>query len=90
MVLYIVSYDLKKPDRDYTGLYNAIKEFGIWWRYLESTWIIKTTESHDKIFEKLRPHIDEDDNLLIIEAGKNYQGWLPQKAWDWIKENEKI
>lgn len=45
MALYIISYDLREPDRDYTGLYDALKGFSNWWHYLESTWIIKTTHS---------------------------------------------
>ena len=87
MPLYIISYDLKKPDRDYTGLFEAIKGFDGWWHYLESTWIVKTGDDPNQIWEKLKPHIDENDNLLIIEAGKERQGWLPKKAWDWIRNN---
>ena len=88
MTIYIISYDLTKPERDYKGLYEAIKSFGTWWHYLESTWLIKTNDTPSKILESLKSHIDKDDNLLIIEAGKKHSGWLPKKAWDWIKRNE--
>lgn len=89
MPLYIISYDLGKPDRDYTGLFDELKKFDNWWHYLESTWIIKTSNSPNEIFKKLKTHIDDNDNLLIIEAGKKHQGWLPEKAWNWIKKNEE-
>ena len=49
MTLYTISYDLKKPDRDYSGLYEAIKSFESWWHYLESTWIIKTEKTPKEI-----------------------------------------
>jgi len=88
MTLYIISYDLKKPNKDYSGLYEDIKKFDTWWHYLESTWIIKTKDTSDQIFDKLKPHIDKNDNLLIIETGKEHQGWLPKKAWEWINHNQ--
>ncbi len=86
MRTYVVSYDLKKPDKDYTGLINEIKKSYQWWHYLDSTWLIHTSESADALFQRLHPFIDKDDYILVIEAGPGRQGWLPQKAWDWIKE----
>ncbi|MCK5283572.1 MAG: hypothetical protein KAK00_09280 [Nanoarchaeota archaeon] len=87
MALYTISYDLGKPNRDYGGLFDELKKFDNWWHYLESTWIIKTSKEPNEIFDKLKPHLDNDDNLLVIEAGKKSQGRLSQKAWDWIKKN---
>jgi hypothetical protein len=84
---YSINYDLSAPGRDYKGLYDALKEFGGWWHYLESTWIVVTDSSPAQIWEKLKPHIDENDSLLIIEVKDNVSGWLSQKAWDWIHEN---
>lgn len=37
------------------------------------------------ITEKLKPHIDSNDRLLIIKVTNEYSGWLTQEAWDWIK-----
>jgi len=34
----------------------------------------------------VEPTIDKKDFILIIEIRKNYQGWLPKEAWDWINE----
>jgi hypothetical protein len=42
MTIYSINYDLKKPGRDYEGLYTAIKGCGDWWHYLESTWLVDT------------------------------------------------
>ena len=84
---YLVSYDLKKPDRNYQGLFGVLMKFSGWWHFLESTWLIKTEEDANSIFEKLKPHIDQDDSLLIIMVHNDYQGQLPKKAWDWINQN---
>ena len=87
MSLYLISYDLKKPDRDYSGLYDAIKSFKTWWHYLESTWIIKSEKTPKEISNIIKSHIDENDRLIIIQVTNKFKGWLPKKAWEWIKRN---
>ena len=42
---YTINYDLKAPNRKYDSLYAEIKNCQRWWHYLESTWIIITTET---------------------------------------------
>jgi len=86
MSILLVSYDLKKPDKDYSGLYQALKKASEWWHYLESCWLLKTNLTPQEWFERLQPHIDENDFILIIEIKRNYYGLLPKKAWDWISQ----
>ncbi|MBE3143933.1 MAG: hypothetical protein IMZ61_08420 [Planctomycetes bacterium] len=81
---YAINYDLKVPNRDYEGLYKAIKQLGKWWHYIESTWLIMSDESSTQIWDKLRIHMDQNDFMLIIEVRNDVQGWLPKEAWDWI------
>lgn len=84
---YSVNYDLKAPGRDYTGLYDEIKKSPTWWHYLESTWLVATDEAATDIWNRIRQHIDQNDSVLVVEIRKDYSGWLPQKAWDWIHQN---
>lgn len=84
MKAYSITYDLSTPGRDYKNLYEAIKESGAWWHYLESTWLVKTDDSPSQIWARLKPHIDANDSLLIIEVRDNISGWLPKKAWEWV------
>ncbi len=84
---YAINYDLSAPNRDYSGLYESIKSFPNWWHYLESTWLIVTVNTPSQIWEKLKPHIDDDDSLLIIEVRDNVSGWMTKKAWNWIHKN---
>lgn len=84
---YLISYDLNAPNKNYKKLYEAIKNIGTWWHYLDSTWIVSSDESIDSIGEKLNKEIDKDDSLLIVEIKDNCYGWLPEKAWDWIERN---
>jgi hypothetical protein len=72
---------------DYNPLLEAIKQSPKWWHFLQSTWLIQTTETPNQIWERLRPFIDTNDFLMIIEVRDNAQGWLPKEAWDWIHTN---
>ena len=83
-MIYAVNYDLKAPGHDYAGLYEAIKSCGAWWHYLGSTWLIDTPLGADGVWERLAPHVDENDFMLVIAVGGGRQGWLPEKAWTWI------
>ena len=84
---YAINYDLKKPGRDYSGLYEAIKNCGKWWHYLDSTWLVISNETSNQIWNRLEPFVDKNDYMLIIEVRNNVYGWLPQDAWDWIYNN---
>jgi hypothetical protein len=85
--VYSLTYDLKKPNRDYTGLYEELKNTTKWWHYLESTWLLSTIETPNQIWDRIRGHIDQNDSILIIEVRHNYSGWLPTEAWEWIDQN---
>ena len=86
-MILLISYDLKKPKRDYRGLYREIKKADAWWHYLDSTWIISTNRDPDEWQSRLQEHMDDDDSLLVIEVTSNYQGWLPERAWKWLRKH---
>ena len=85
-LIYAINYDLSKPGRDYAGLYQAIKDCGAWWHYLGSTWLIDTNLDAQGIWKRLDTLFDATDRALVIGITKEYQGWLPKAAWEWIKE----
>lgn len=87
MKAYSITYDLKSPNKNYEGVYNAIKQSGKWWHFLESTWLVATNETSQQIWARLQPHLDQNDFVLIIEVKNDKFGWLPKQAWDWIDEN---
>ena len=83
-MILLITYDLNKPGQDYTRLHNEIKKANTWWHYLESTWIISTDLSVLRWSNRLQKHMDKNDHLLVVEICDNYNGWLPQEAWDWL------
>lgn len=84
-MIYAINYDLCTPGKDYKGLYEAIKQCGVsWWHYLDSTWLVDTSLNANTIADRLKAHLDNNDNMLIIRVTRDYQGWLPNEAWEWI------
>jgi hypothetical protein len=86
----LVTYDLQGLNRDYAGLINELKRApGIgWWHYLESTWIIATDETPSQLWKRIEPHIHDGDRVLILEIqNPPRQGWLPQRAWRWLRSH---
>ncbi len=89
MKILLVTYDLNKPNQDYETLYEILKTASTWWHYLDSTWLLATEETPNQWSEKLKPAIDSNDYLFIVDiTDQPRQGWLPPKAWEWIRDNE--
>lgn len=89
---FLITYDLKRPGQNYSDLYDAIKSEGDWQHPLESIWAVKTgtSVSAGTLYERLRPLIDENDSLFIVEiTDQDRQGWLDEPFWVWLKENKK-
>jgi len=85
-MVYLITYDLRVPGRDYTSFYSAIKEYQDWQHPMESTWFISSDlQAHD-IHNNLFKFIDsKNDRLLIIQVDlTNKQGWLAKSFWDWL------
>ena len=87
MTIYAINYDLKKPGRNYDGLHEEIKRIGIWWHYLDSTWLVKSNLRAPQIWDRLQKHVDNNDVVLVIEVTTNYSGWLSKQAWEWIRKH---
>lgn len=79
-----INYDLKRPGQNYQSLYDAIKSCGASWHYLGSTWLVDTTLTAGQVWAKLALLVDKNDFVLVIGVTRDYQGWLPKDAWDWI------
>ena len=88
---FLITYDLKRPGQNYSDLYDAIKSEGDWQHPLESTWAVKTetSVSANTLYERLRPFIDENDSLFVVEiTAQDRQGWLAESFWTWLKEKK--
>lgn len=89
MAVYMVTYDLNNPGQHYDDVIKAIKEAstGVWCTYWKSSYLIRSNLSVQQVSDKITPYLDSNDTLLVIEVKNNYQGWLTEKQWKYIREN---
>jgi hypothetical protein len=86
MTTYLVGYDLNKPNQDYAELIEAIKAIsgGTWWHNLDSTWIFRSELSALEIRNALTPHIDRNDELLVVALTGEGAWRLSPRGSDWL------
>lgn len=90
-MVYLITYDLKTPGKDYNPLYDAIKSIGDYYHPLESTWLVKSHSNANSISTSLRAIMDNNDYLFVVNISKqDRQGWLPKTAWEWLKNNDLV
>lgn len=89
-MLLLITYELSDANKDYKPFYNAIKSAGSsWWHYLDNTWIINASMSPRECSNLIRPYLEDKDHLLVVDiTNQARQGWLPSKAWEWLRNNE--
>lgn len=89
-MVYMITYDLNSPGQNYEDVIQAIKDAstGVWCTFWKSSYLIKSNlTTADKVFEKIQPHLDKNDRVLVIEVKNNKQGWLSNDEWDYIKKS---
>lgn len=83
MTIFSVSYDLITPGQKYTALFRELEKTDHL-HHLDSNWLICTNETAEGLCYRLRQHLDDNDNLLVIKVTRPYYGWLPESSWAWI------
>lgn len=88
-MVFAIICDIDDTKRDYSRLYEKIKCLGAWMHYIDSTWLVapSSLQTAEQISNELLPFVDEkDDYLLVIQVKKDFHGWLPKDAWDWMNK----
>lgn len=88
-MVYMITYDLNSTGQKYDEVINAIKESstGAWCSYWKSSYLIKSDLTVQEVSDKITKYVDKNDRLIVIEVKNNYQGWLTEKQWQYIKDN---
>ena len=84
MAILIVAYDLNK-EVVRPKITAEIKKRS-WAKLSESSYAIDTAESPETVYESLRPMLDDNDNLYVINLRRPYAGFGPQAVIDWLAE----
>jgi hypothetical protein len=62
-----------------------------WLRYMPNCWIIQTSKSPKVWYERLKPHLDEQDTVFIVAIDMDDRtGWLPRDVWTWINQERAL
>jgi hypothetical protein len=88
MACYIVSYDLRKPGRNYEKLYEGIQSYTTWAHINESLWAV-VTASHTatQVRDYLSQFIDSDDRIFVIKSGVEAAWRQAMCKNEWLKEH---
>ena len=70
MALYLISYDLLNPGKNYDPLIDALTQQGAK-RVLLSQWTLNTYCSPKQIRDWARRYMDNNDRILISEINSN-------------------
>lgn len=85
-MVYLVAYDLKKPDRNYDDLISELKSFGTWWHQTGSVWVIVTSKTTADVRDYLRQFMDSNDKLFVVQIQKIWAAVdFSTDEYNWIK-----
>jgi hypothetical protein len=89
-MILIVNLDLLGPATSYDGLYEELKKQGTWWHYMRWTWLLDTDHTPEQIMQALRPHVQNNDRMLVAPLTRPYQGLLTKEEWEWINTRMEL
>lgn len=87
-MIFLITYDLRNPEWDYTPLYDAIRAIGDNNHPLESVWLVVSGDLNvSEITTQLKQFMDGKDLVFVLDITKSsVQGWLPKSSWEWLKK----
>ena len=85
-MILLITYDTVDKTKDLSELETAVKQTGTWWHHISNVWMVQTDEDPNVWSERIKSLLGPSANVLVIRVSKNYQGWLPKTAWDWLDQ----
>jgi hypothetical protein len=80
--LYIIQYDIKEDQK----MVERIKTLGPWMKYFPQSMIVQTSLTDKEICDKLSVDYPNTRILIFELNSSQYYGWLPNEAWEWLKD----
>lgn len=89
--LLIISYDLSKPERNYSAIETAISKLGPAIKALNTFWIVRCTYAASAVADHLWNVMDADDSLFVADVNNRVANWYNlskaksdaiQKVWN--------
>ena len=81
MAVYIFSYELRKPGKDYNNLYSFLKQF-THCHHQTSTWFLDTPHGERQLRDAAQAHIDSNDTVFVARLSQQWAAFnTPCGAW---------
>jgi CRISPR/Cas system-associated endoribonuclease Cas2 len=88
MAVYIVTYDLNKPGKNYDPLLTAIRKY-THCHALKSAFFIDTSQEASTIRDNLIQFIDANDSLYVMELRKHWAANREMACTTWLKDSAR-
>ncbi len=89
---FLLVFDGLNHENDYDRIKNFIKNgsiFRSWWNYIPFVFLVTTDMTPRDLARSLK-EVTGDAGFLVIEVDPaQSDGFLPQRAWEWIKRREE-
>ena len=89
---YIVTLDMSDPDLELKRVRTALTaddRIAKWWNYLPGVYIVQTDLSVKDVTSRVHKHAGNTSFLVSEIDLSASNGWLPDRAWKWIRRREK-
>ena len=83
MPLLLVTYDLNRPEKDYSDLFKHIERYSNV-RLSESSYAIITDKAPKAVCEELKKYVNKKDSVYIITLKRPYDGYGSKFVTDWL------
>jgi hypothetical protein len=87
MAVYIVTYELRKPGKDYKSLYEYLKSF-TYCHSSTSCWFIDTAKSTEQVRDGAGAHIDSNDIFFVGRLEGHWNSYRVPCA-DWLNASAR-
>ncbi len=87
MAVYLVTYDLNREVVRPIITGELKKAYPDWARLSESSYAILTNSTPQQVYDRLKPLIDSNDNIYIINLKRPYVGFGPKDVNAWLERN---
>lgn len=85
---YIIIYQLNEPGQKHKKLEDKLSSYSNSIKCFNTAWLVRTKKGVEEIGNELEKIIAENDDLLILQAGKNkFTSLTDKKANRWVNKN---
>ena len=87
MAIYIFSYELRKPGKDYNSLYAYLRQF-THCHHQTSTWFLDTSRTCAQLRDGATAHIDPNDTIFVARLSQDWAAWNTP-CGDWLNDSAR-